>query len=356
VHIQTLALQNFKNHLDSSFVFSPHINFISGLNGTGKTSILDAIYCLGFTKSYFQLLDKENIMYGKEYTAVHAECANSEIQSVRYAYHIRTGKKLWVNQELVKTMSSHIGKINMLFFAPYDVYSLVESNEEKKRSFDMVLCQLYPEYLHALGQYQKTLKQRNALLKQLQENEVNYSSDLLAVYDSLLEQHGNIITTYRKQFFDSFLAYFQEVYAQICDGKESPSLSYEPYYKENFAFYLSKHHHRDIAAGRTLSGVHKDEISYKINGLLVRKFASQGQQKTYILSIKLAQYLYIAEQKHTHPILLLDDICDKLDPQRLAQLFTFLNTHIKGQIFITDTQKDRFTQLQTNNNYQAIEL
>lgn len=355
MYIKTLRLEQFRNHLDKFFTFSSDINFISGLNGIGKTNILDAIYCLGFTKSYFQHLDKENITYGKEYTAVQAECAGLDIHSVRYAYHVRMGKKLWVNQELVKNMGSHIGRISMLFFAPYDVYALIESNEEKKRSFDIVLCQLHPEYLNALSQYQKTLKQRNALLKQMQENTQSYSTDLLDTYDSLLETYGELISTYRNSFFQSFTPFFEEVYHQICNHVERPSLNYTSHHRENFRAYLSYHHSRDIAAGRTLSGVHKDEIVFKINGLSVRNFASQGQQKTFALSIKLAQYLYLAEQKKTNPILLLDDICDKLDTQRLTQLFTFLNT-LKGQIFITDTQKNRLNELKPNFTYQSIEL
>lgn len=356
MYIKTLKLEYFRNHAEKYFVFSPHINFISGLNGIGKTNILDAVYCLAFTKSYFQHSDKENVMYGKDYTAVQAECGDSPVQIVRYAYHVRTGKKLWVNQELVKNMSSHIGRLNMLFFAPYDVYTLIENNEEKKRSFDLVLCQLYPEYLHALSQYQKTLKQRNTLLKQLQEKTEFYSSDLLGVYDALLEQHGEVLTAYRTKFFQDFIPFFQETYRQICNHREVPALEYVSHYKENFAAYLAQHHARDIAAGRTLSGVHKDEIIFKINGLLVRNFASQGQQKTFALSVKLAQYSYIAEQKHLNPVLLLDDICDKLDTQRLTQLFTFLNTNIKGQIFITDTQSTRLIQLQPDTNYQSVEL
>lgn len=356
MYIQTLRLEHFRNHTDRYFTLSPNINLISGLNGTGKTNILDAIYCLGFTKSYFQRSEKENVMYGKDYTTVQAECDGAGIQSVRYAYHIRTGKKLWVNQEQVKSMGSHIGRFNMLFFAPYDVYALIESNEEKKRSFDLVLCQLYPEYLHALSQYQKTLKQRNALIRQIQEKTQIYSSDLLTVYDTLLEQFGLCITSYRTQFFKTFVPYFQQTYIQICNHAEVPSLNYVSHHKENFASYLAQHHQRDIMAGRTLSGVHKDEIIFKINGLLVRNFASQGQQKTFALSIKLAQYSYIAEQKQVNPVLLLDDICDKLDAQRLAKLFSFLNTVIKGQIFITDTQTHRLTQLQSDTNYQSIEL
>jgi DNA replication and repair protein RecF len=295
-------------------------------------------------------------MYGKEYTAVQAEWAHTDIHSVRYAYHIRTGKKLWVNQELVKSMSHHIGKLNMLFFAPYDVYALMESNEEKKRSFDLVLCQLYPEYLHALSHYQKTLKQRNALLKQLQEKSETYSSDLLNVYDTLLEQHGGVLNAYRNKFFQDFIPFFQETYRQICNHTERPSLEYISSYKENFASYLAQHYQRDITLGRTLSGVHKDEIVFKINGLSVKNFASQGQQKTFALSVKLAQYSYIAEQKQVNPVLLLDDICDKLDTQRLTQLFSFLNTAVKGQVFITDTQNTRLTQLQSHTNYQFIEL
>lgn len=356
MYIQVLQLEHFRNHLQNHFEFSPGINFISGLNGTGKTNILDAIYCLGFTKSYFNHLDKENVLYGKEYTTVEASFVHQSISTVRYAYHIRTGKKLWVNQALVKNMGSHIGRLNMLFFAPYDVYALIESNEEKKRSFDLVLCQLYPEYLHALSQYQKTIKQRNALLKQLQEQPQMYSLDLLAVYDNLLQQYGEILTSYRTVFFQDFIPFFQETYKHICSHAEVPSLEYVSNFKENFRAYLEKNHSRDIAAGKTLSGVHKDEIIFKINGLSVKNFGSQGQQKTFALSVKLAQYSYIATKKHLNPILLLDDICDKLDPQRLTQLFNFLNAHIRGQVFITDTQKDRLTKLQCTFTYHSIEL
>lgn len=356
MHIQSIKLENFRNHIEKTYLFTPDINFISGLNGIGKTNILDAIYCIGFTKSYFQHLDKENITYGKEYTTVYAQCSNSEIQTVRYGYHIQTGKKFWVNEVLIKNLSSHIGKMDMLFFAPYDVYALIESNEEKKRSFDLVLCQLYPEYLHALSQYQKTLKQRNAILKQLQEKSTPSTLDLLNVYDTLLEQHGDVIFTYRSAFFKEFTPFFQEVYAHICDDVENPFLEYVSHHKENFAKYLNQHHSRDISAGRTLSGIHKDEIIFKINNLLVRSFASQGQQKTFVLSLKLAQYSYLAAQKKSNPILLLDDICDKLDSQRLIHLFSFLNTHIKGQIFITDSQSNRLETLHLPICYQSIKL
>ncbi|MCS7078293.1 MAG: DNA replication and repair protein RecF [Bacteroidia bacterium] len=357
MYIQSLALTFFRNHIQKQFEFIADINLITGLNGTGKTSILDAIHCLGLTKSYLQHLDRENITYGYDYTAVEGKFVfQTGIDTIRYAYHSKSGKKIWLNQVPVPNLSSYIGKINLLFFAPYDVYSLVESHEARKRSFDLVLSQLYPEYLHALMQYQKVLKQRNALLKQIQESKYTYTADLLVAYDTLLDQYGGVISTYRSNFFASFEPIFQDTYSKLCHQNELPCIEYISQHKPNFSKYLLAHHTRDIAAGRTLSGVHKDEIIFKINHLLAKNFASQGQQKTFVLAVKLAQYLYIAEKNLCSPILLLDDISDKLDPTRLTHLFSFLNAYIKGQIFITDTHGHRFNLLTMGKNVNIIEL
>ncbi|MCS7027382.1 MAG: DNA replication and repair protein RecF [Bacteroidia bacterium] len=357
MYIQTLRLEYFRNHIQRELTFVPEINFITGLNGVGKTNILDAIYCLGFTKSYFQHLDRENITYGYEYTAVEGKfITQNQVDTIRYAYHSKTGKRIWLNQNVVPNLSKYVGKINMLFFAPYDVYALIESHEFRKRSFDLVLAQLYPEYLHALIQYQKVLKQRNSLLKQIQENIQPYNAELLITYDNLLEQFGETLFIYRKEFFSHFEPTFKEVYSKLCNSTELPSIEYLSHHKPNLAAYLMQHHKRDISAGRTLSGVHRDEIVFKINGLIAQSFASQGQQKTFILSLKLAQYLYIAQKKQTYPILLLDDICDKLDLSRLKHLFCFLDKYIQGQIFITDTQRDRIKHLSVQKNVYIIDL
>ncbi|MCG9879982.1 MAG: DNA replication/repair protein RecF [Bacteroidia bacterium] len=340
--ISKLTLTHFKNYAEAQFRFSPNLNVFYGKNGAGKTNVLDAIYYLAITRSYFNAVDQQQVQHGENYFTVEADLVKGELsETIRLFFQRGIGKKLLVQQNEVEKFSDHIGKMPVVMIAPGDIQLIYEGSEERRKFFDLLISTCNRIYLNQLQAYNKSLDQRNKLLKDFYENRY-FDRDLLNVYNEQLLHAGSYIQRVRNQFITDFRPLFMSNYRRLVGEAELVNLTYESELNRiPFQDLLLKSESADIDLLRTTKGVHKDDWVFEIEGQSLKKFGSQGQQKTYIIALKLAQFQYLHMQKSEKPILLLDDIFEKLDMQRLQQLFAWISEGLFGQIFITDTQESR---------------
>jgi len=362
MHLQLtqLRLYNFKNYSTAKFVFSPEINCFTGLNGSGKTNVLDAIYYLCFTKSYFQNQDVVNILTNQNELSINGQFLKSNnVENVQLIITRGSKKKLKLNTKEYTKLSEHIGLFPLVIIAPNDIYLIHEGSEERRKFVDTFIAQIDKQYLYNLIQYNKALEQRNALLKSFFENN-NFDENLINNYNQKLILHGNLVYEKRKQFLIDFEILFLKYYAKISNNTDTVCLKYESQlHQEDFSELLNNYLKIDLAGQRTTKGIHKDDLLFEINGFLLKKMGSQGQQKSFIIALKLAQYEYLKNQTNIKPLLLLDDIFEKLDNNRLAIILNMIGEDNFGQIFITDTDKKRleemFKNLQANIKYFEID-
>lgn len=342
MNLTDIQLINFRSHSEFSASFSEKIVCISGNNGSGKTNILDAIYYLAFCKSYFTSIDQIVIKQGQDDMLVKGNFIenNDEIEvSCGYRKAIRKSFKL--NNREYEKLSDHIGKVLCVMISPTDIELVYGGSEERRKFMDFIIAQFDRPFLHHLMLYNKLLSQRNALLKQLAERNSNDYS-LLDVIDQQIEVPGNEVFETRKNFLAEFSSIINEVYHQLSGGKELIEIYYDSKLKEGLMLSIfANSREKDLQAHTTTQGIHKDDLRFELNGMEVRKFASQGQQKTFLLSLKLAQYYWLSRKTGRKPILLLDDIFEKLDSLRIKSLFKEIINPIFGQVFITDTNVER---------------
>lgn len=359
LHLQSLRLYNFKNYAAARFEFSPQINCFVGLNGSGKTNVLDAIYYLCFTKSYFQLQDQLNILHNEsEMSLSGLFVKNSSEENIQLIIQKGSKKKLKINNTLYNKLSEHIGSYPLVIIAPNDIYLIHEGSEERRKFMDSFISQFDKEYLFQLIQYNKALEQRNALLKSFFEQNY-FDNSLLAIYDDKLVESGTYIFSKRKEFLAQFEPLFLHFYKLISREAEVIGLKYESQLHEKpIKELLQENIHLDKAGQRTGKGIHKDDFIFEINNYPLKKMGSQGQQKSFIIALKLAQYDYLKNQTGTKPLLLLDDIFEKLDNNRLQIILNMIAQDNFGQIFISDTDKQRLENmlqgLQTSIQYFEI--
>lgn len=340
--LQKISLVNFKNHEDAEFTFSPQVNVFTGKNGSGKTNLLDAIYYLSLTKSAFQNNDTLNIRQGADYfrlTGLFNKEGNELL--VETAFSNSQKKYFRVDKTPYEKIRDHVGQFPVILITPYDTDVIREGSEERRKFFDSVLSQIDKIYLGELIAYNQVLKQRNSLLKHFHETSTT-DHDLISVYDDQLLGAGEKIYTYRKKFISELAPFFQEHYKNLSDEKEEVALLYEsqwhkPDFKETFKASLNS----DIFLQRTRKGVHRDDYVFQINGQPLKTFGSQGQQKSFVISLKLAQFDLIKSKKNLAPLLLLDDIFDKLDDHRISRLMEMVAADAFGQLFVTDARIKR---------------
>lgn len=347
-HLQIL---NYRNIREASLDFSDKLNCFIGLNGQGKTNLLDAIYLLSFTKSAFSSSDSQNITHGEEMAMVQGTYGDETFscgikRGVKKSF--RRGKKDY------KRLIDHIGLIPLVMVCPQDNQLVEEGSDERRRFLDAVISQQDKRYLENLTQYNAVLKQRNALLKQLEEQEQPDFS-LLEIFDEQLIEPAQYIFAARTKFIDDFLPVFQEVYNAISGNKEQVKLLYISQMQDrDLAEAFRRTRQRDLILGWTSQGIHKDELEMLLtdgeNDYPLKRVGSQGQQKTYLLAMKLAQALYLTNykspiKKGEYPILLLDDIFDKLDSERVERIVHLVQSDRFGQIFITDTDRQHLTTI-----------
>ena len=340
--IKNLKLFNFKNHSEKSFDFSPEINCFVGNNGAGKTNILDALHYLSMAKSFLGNLDAQNILHESDFFAIEAEIQGDEKNDIIKVQLPKEGKKIIKkNDKTYERIADHIGFLPSVMISPYDANLISDGSESRRKFLDAMISQTDSDYLFALIQYQKTLQQRNALLKYFAKNRT-FDLDSLEIYNEPLTKFGTQIFEKRQRFVASILPTIQHFYEIISKGNEKVTVIYESNLNEqNFEEILSENLEKVRVLTYTSRGIHKDDLRFEMNGNLIKKFGSQGQQKSFLIALKLAQIKRIKDITNKNPILLLDDIFDKLDDNRVSQLIELVNQQNFGQIFITDTHRER---------------
>ncbi|MBS9766511.1 MAG: DNA replication/repair protein RecF [Flavobacteriaceae bacterium] len=359
MYLQELTLVNFKNFEQQSFSFDCKINCFTGNNGVGKTNILDAIHHLSYTKSYFNPIASQSIRHEQDFFMVEGNfLIDNEVNTVTCSLKKGHKKVIKKNGKAYEKFSEHIGLLPLVIISPADRDLIIEGSSIRRKFIDEVISQSNKTYLQQLINYQKVLSQRNSLLKYFA---VNHTFDELniSVYNEQLQQFGVEIFEQRKEFLKELIPVFQQRYQEISNQKEEVSIDYKSHLENNnLKVLLEESIKKDLLVQYTTCGVHKDDLVFTINGYPVKKFGSQGQQKSFLIALKLAQFDVIQQRIKTPPLLLLDDIFDKLDDSRVAQLIQLVNQHEFGQIFITDTHKERTEEIvkQTQQNYEIFEI
>ncbi len=345
--LKQLSLLNFKNYAESTLTFLPEVNAFTGDNGAGKTNLLDAIHYLSLCKSYFNPIDSQHIKKGEEWFMVQGEFERDErTEAISCSLKRNQKKQFKRNKKDYPRLADHIGQFPLVMISPNDSEIITEGSEERRRFVDNVISQTDNRYLDTLIAYNKILLQRNMLLKSIKERGV-FDVGLLEVLNMQLVEVGERIYMRRKQFMADFTPAFQRHYTYLTDQAEEVSLVYEsPLHQHDFLTLLNTCLDKDRVLERTTQGIHKDDLLFTIHGEMpLKKFGSQGQQKSFLIALKLAQYTFLQEQKQFRPLLLLDDIFDKLDDRRTKKLMKMVSDDEFGQIFITDTDADRIREI-----------
>lgn len=357
--LQQLSILNYKNIRDAELEFSPKINCFVGHNGEGKTNLLDAVYYLSFCKSSSNPIDSQNILHDEDFLVIQGKyLTDDETEEVniycglkrRHKKHFKCNKKEYTR------FSDHIGKIPLIMVSPADSALIDGGSEERRKFMDVVIAQYDRTYLDALMYYNKALQQRNALLKMEEEPD----PELLSVQEEMMAESGETIYRKRDEFIREFIPVFQEFYAQISKEKEKVELSYISHCQRGALLeVIQAGRQKDRIMGYSLHGIHKDDLLMTLGGFPIKKEGSQGQNKTYFIALKLAQFNFLKKTgSRTTPLLLLDDIFDKLDAQRVEEIVKLVGSERFGQIFITDTNRDHIDQIlrETHQQYRLFEV
>jgi DNA replication and repair protein RecF len=346
--LKKLNLINFKNYSEAELFFSPRVNCFTGDNGMGKTNLLDAIYYLSFCKSFFNPIDSQNIRYDQAFFMIQGVYEkNGETEELHCGVKKNQKKQFKRNKKEYDRLSEHIGLYPLVMISPSDSELILGGSEDRRKFIDGIISQYDKIYLEKLLAYNHVLAQRNALLKNF-SNTHTFDSVTLELWDDQLILHGDGILKKRLEFLQEFTGLFNKHFSYITDSKETVELDYISSIKDkNYKTALMAALPKDRVLEHTTVGVHRDDLDFKLNGNSLKKFASQGQQKSYLLALKLAQFEFIKKIKHTDPLLLLDDVYDKLDESRFRKLVDLVSGSTFGQVFITDTHSERIHELFT---------
>jgi DNA replication and repair protein RecF len=354
--LKHLSLVNYKNLDSASFEFDTKINCFVGNNGVGKTNVLDSIYHLAFGKSYFNPITSQNINHDADFFVVEGQFEKLQKEEQILVSAKRGQKKVIKrNNKPYEKFSEHIGFIPTVIISPADRDLIIEGSETRRKFMDGVISQSDNVYLNKLIQYGKINAQRNSLLKYFAANH-SFDRDTLEVYNLQLSDLGQYIFEKRKAFLEEFIPIFNKRYADITKNEEQVDISFKSQlFDSSLASLLEANLQKDMALQYTSVGTHKDDLSFEIEGHPIKKFGSQGQQKSFLVALKLAQFDFIKAISKVNPILLLDDIFDKLDEQRVAHIVALVATDQLGQIFISDTHADR-TEAVVKSSKQSYKL
>jgi DNA replication and repair protein RecF len=338
MRLNSLSILNYKNIREAQLVFSPKINCFIGNNGMGKTNILDAIYYLSFCKSHSNSTDSQNIRHNEEFCLLQGKyLLNDTEEDIYCGMKLRQKKQFKRNKKAYERFSDHIGLLPLVLVSPDDTALISEGSDERRKFIDGVISQYNKNYLNQLLQYNNALKQRNALLKE----EAITDDSLLDIWEDHMAFYGTYIYEQRKLFIDEFIPVFQNFYSYISGGNEQISLSYHSQHEEHdIKTRMIKTRDRDRLLGYSTQGIHKDELEMLLDGYPIKLVGSQGQNKTYLISLKLAQFDFLKRTHNFSPLLLLDDIFDKLDSDRVKKIVELVSGETFGQIFITDTNRE----------------
>ena len=343
--LKQISILNYKNLEQVELEFSPKMNCFIGQNGMGKTNLLDAVYYLSFCKSATNPIDSQNMMHDKDFFVIQGvyESESGDREEVYCGMKRRQKKVFKRNKKEYSRLSDHIGFIPLVMVSPADTELIAGGSEERRRFMDVVISQYDKEYLEALIRYNKALQQRNTLLKA----EAEPDEELLAVWEEMMAMTGEVVYRKRCEFIDEFIPTFQTFYSHISQDKEVVNLSYESHAKHGSLLnQLKESRVRDRIMGYSLKGVHKDDLTMQLGEYPIKREGSQGQNKTYLIAFKLAQFDFLRRTgSNTVPLLLLDDIFDKLDASRVEQIVKLVSGDRFGQIFITDTNRDHLDKI-----------
>jgi len=346
MHLLNLNLINFKNHSERQFELSNEINVFIGNNGVGKTNILDAVNYLSLCKSFLNPIDKQNIKIDEKFFLVQGDfLKNDKVYNVTCSVQSGQKKKVKKNKKEYEKLGEHIGEFPIVVISPYDSNLVSEGSEVRRKYIDSIISQHNKPYLETLIRYNKVLNQRNALLKQFQEYRI-FDQESIDVWDHQLIELGNQIHQTRAGFLVDFLPRFENFFNEISKGSEKVGIAFQSQLNDaDFESLLKDSGKKDARVGYTCIGVHKDDLVFTINDQPIKKFGSQGQQKSFLIALKLTQFDYISKLLNKKPILLLDDIFDKLDHQRVERLMKMVADNLFGQVLITDTDGERIEKV-----------
>ena len=358
MYLSHLTILNYKNIAEATLDFSPKINCFIGSNGEGKTNVLDAIHFLSFTRSATNTLDALNIRHGEEMMML---SGTYDLEGVEETFtcgqRLHQKKVFRRGQKAYKRMSEHIGLLPLIFVSPNDNELILGGSEERRRFMDIVISQYNPAYMTSLIRYNKALQQRNTLLKEPEQADID---SLLSVYEQMMATEGEYIYKERARFIDQLIPLFQHYYDRISAHHEQVTLTYTSHGQRGPLLDIIRcGRAKDLAVGYSLHGIHRDDLTMLLGGFPIKKEASQGQSKTYLVSLKLAQFDFLCHTgSHTKPLLLLDDIFDKLDALRVTQLISLVAEDSFGQIFITDTNRENLDRIlqQSQGDYKIFHV
>lgn len=359
MYLKNLSLLNFKNYEEAKLELSSEINCFLGPNGGGKTNLLDAIFYLAFCKSFFNPSDSQLIKNEEAFFVVEGEFIRKD-ESEKIYCGLKKGQKKQFkrNKKQYEKLADHIGLVPLVMISPSDSELILEGSDVRRKFLDLIISQYDRHYLNELILYNRALSQRNRLLKKFMEIR-RFDEASLELWDEQLIKHGQPVYEARKAFIQKFLPLFQKNYDFISEEKERVELEYSSQLEDtDFAKLLKEKRESDRRLTHSSAGVHKDDLQFSIEGMPLKKFGSQGQQKTFLLALKLAQSEFLKEEKQISPILLLDDIYDKLDEQRVTRLMEIVREDWFGQVFISDTHLDRLPKLfdELKTNYKAFSV
>lgn len=343
--LKRISILNYKNLEQVELDFSTKMNCLIGQNGMGKTNLLDAIYYLSFCKSANNPIDSQNIKHDQNFFVLQGSYVTElgDVEEVYCGLKRRQKKQFKRNKKEYSRLSDHIGFIPLVMVSPADAELIAGGSEERRRFMDVVISQYDRDYLSALIRYNKALTQRNTLLKAEEEPD----NELMEVWEEIMTMAGEVVYRKRKEFVNEFIPVFQTFYSSISQGQEQVSLSYESHADNgNLLQQLKDNRQRDRIMGYSLKGVHKDDLVMQLDSYPIKREGSQGQNKTFLIALKLAQFDFLRRTgSNTTPLLLLDDIFDKLDASRVEQIVKLVSGNRFGQIFITDTNRDHLDKI-----------
>jgi DNA replication and repair protein RecF len=358
-YINNISLLQFKNHSKLKLGFSRKVTALVGKNGSGKTNVLDAIYYICFARSYFAKSDKILCHVAQSGFRVDALLAkNNTEENIVCIYREDATKELLVNGEKITKVSAYLGSNSCVMIAPDDIHIINDGSEYRRKWIDAILCQTNKQYLLHLQQYQKIVTQRNALLKNMAENK-QQNSEILDFYNVTMHQHGSYIFHYRNEVLPTLITTIHEYYKAIAGKTDNISINYVSQLQQaDLKQLLVMNFSKDYYSQRTNYGIHKDDIEFGMNDELLKQMASQGQKKSFLLAMKLTELNYLTKNLRNKPILLLDDIFERLDDERITRLFAVLNKMDILQIILTDTMAERVEKTLTavESDFEAISL
>ena len=357
--LKTLSLTNYKNFESQTFSFDAKINCFVGQNGVGKTNTLDAIYHLAFGKSYFNPIASQNIKHNEDFFVIEGVFDKQDRQE-KIVVSLKKGQKKTIkrNGKIYEKFSDHIGFIPLVIISPADRDLIIEGSDTRRKFIDSVISQSDKTYLNNLINYNKVLSQRNALLKYFALNNT-FNIQTLDIYDKQLHTYGSDIFKTRETFLKTFIPIFKQRYNAISNQNEEVNLSYKSdLFEDSLKTLLKANLNKDKILNYTSVGIHKDDLNFEIGTYPIKKFGSQGQQKSFLIALKLAQFDFVKQQSRVSPILLLDDVFDKLDEQRVAQIIHLVDREDFGQLFISDTHAERTESVvkQIHQSYKIFKL